>query len=67
MDADHAEDHQYLADLELRAAVSGDPSDSRRWRVAVRVHLDRYHRLEYTRDPEGDHNRMHLEEGPADA
>jgi hypothetical protein len=59
MDEAHAVEHQRLADLEAEWATSGDPADSLKWKVAIRVHLAHLHRFEQTRDPEGDHHRLH--------
>jgi hypothetical protein len=59
MDESHQLEHQRLADLEAQWAISGDPDDALTWRVAMRVHLATLHQLENTRDPEGDHHRLH--------
>jgi hypothetical protein len=61
MDDVHAAEHQRLADLEADWAMSGDPADSLKWKVAIRVHLSRLHEFDNTRDPEGDHQRLHAE------
>jgi hypothetical protein len=59
MDEAHAVEHQRLADLEAQWASSGDVADSLKWKVALRIHLARCHDFEQTRDPEGDHLRLH--------
>jgi hypothetical protein len=62
----HVRDHQHLAQLEVVWAASGLPDDAMTWKVAIRVHLAEMHSLETTRDPEGDHHRLHQLEEAAD-
>jgi hypothetical protein len=59
MDDQHAQEHQKLADLEALWALAGSVEDALLWRVAIRVHLAECHGFEQTRDPEGDHARLH--------